>query len=397
MKQDELMKIYNDDIIRIRRDFHQYPELGFEEVETTKRIAALLGKWGIPYTINPEKQTGLVAKISGARPGKAVALRADIDALPIHEKTGLPFASKIPGHMHACGHDNHIAMLLGAARMLLDMKDSLYGDVYLVFQPSEETGEGARYMMRFGDWFSRVGAIFGGHIWSSVPAGKIAVRTGPVMAATDQFTIRIHGVQSHGSQPWSGIDAVVVGSAIVMNLQSIVSRQMHAVDPVVVTVGKFQGGGRWNVVSGEAVLEGTTRYFRREIGPELKKRMEQIVEETAKAYGATAELEYHFLVMPTINDETCADIARQAVTEVLGTDALGDTDLIMAGEDFSTYQKEKPGCFVMVGTYNQDCHATYPNHSDYFTSDESVLAGGARVYAQMAMDWLKKQKETKTI
>lgn len=174
-----------------------------------------------------------------------------------------------------------------------------------------------------------------------------------------------------------------------MNLQSIVSRQLYAIDPVVVTVGKFQGGDRWNIVSGEAVLEGTTRYFRREIGPELKERMERIVKETAKAYGASAELEYQFLILPTINDDACTDIARQAVTEVLGADAIHESDLIMGGEDFSFYQEDKPGCFLFVGTYNPACNATYPNHSNYFTSDESVLAGGSRVYAQMAIDWLK--------
>lgn len=389
MKQDNLMDLYRDDIIRLRREFHQHPELSFEETETTRRIAETLDGWGIPYEINPAKNTGLVAKISGTQPGKAVALRADIDALPVEEKTGLPFASDVPGRMHACGHDNHISMLLGAARMLMDMRDQIRGDVYLVFQPGEETGEGANYMKQFGNWFSEIGAIFGAHIWSSVPAGKIAIRTGPFMAATDKFTIRIHGVQSHGSQPWSGVDAVVVGSAIVMNLQSIVSRQLYAIDPVVVTVGKFQGGDRWNIVSGEAVLEGTTRYFRREIGPELKERMERIVKETAKAYGASAELEYQFLILPTINDDACTDIARQAVTEVLGADAIYESDLIMGGEDFSFYQEDKPGCFLFVGTYNPACKATYPNHSNYFTSDESVLAGGSRVYAQMAIDWLK--------
>ncbi len=389
MEHDKLMERYNNDIIRLRREFHRHPELSFEETETTRRIASVLDEWGIPYQINEEKHTGLVARISGAHPGKAVALRADIDALPVTEKTGLPFASEVPGRMHACGHDNHIAMLLGAARMLLDIRDQIYGDVYLVFQPAEEAGKGAAYMKKFGDWFAKIGAIFGAHIWSSVPAGTVAIRTGPFMAAADKFTIRIHGVQSHGSQPWSGVDAIVVGSAIVTNLQSIVSRQLYAIDPVVVTVGKFQGGDRWNIVSGEAVLEGTTRYFRREIGTELKERMERIVEETAKAYGATAELDYQFLILPTINDDACTAIARQAVTEVLGPDAIQESDLVMGGEDFAFYQEDKPGCFIFVGTHNPDCNATYPNHSNYFTSDESVLAGGARVYAQMAIDWLK--------
>lgn len=392
MKSDQLMERYADEIIRLRREFHKHPELSFEEVETTKRIAATLDSWGIPYTINEEKNTGLVAKISGAHPGKAVALRADIDALPVEEKTGLPFASEVPGLMHACGHDNHMAMLLGAARMLLDLKDEIYGDVYLVFQPAEEMGIGAAYMKNFGDWFSKIGAIFGTHIWASVPAGKVGIKSGPFMAAADTFTIRVHGVQSHGSQPWSGVDAVVVASAIVMNLQTIVSRQLSALDPAVVTVGEFQGGDRWNIVSGEAVLSGTTRYFKKEIGPEIEKRMDRIVQETAKAYGATAELEYKYVILPTVNDPGCTDIARQAVREVLGEEAIEETDLVMGAEDFAFYQEEKPGCFVFVGTNNPDCKATYPNHSNYFTSDESVLPKGARVYAQMAIDWLKQNK-----
>lgn len=392
LEMKELVKKYNDYVIEMRREFHQYPELSMEEVETTKRVAAKLDEMGIPYTIDPEKNTGLVGVIKGAHDGKAVALRADMDALPVMETTGLEFASKNPGKMHACGHDNHMAMLLGAAKMLLDMKDEIYGTVYLVFQPSEETGEGAPYMMRFGDWYSQIGAIFGGHIWSDTAAGKIATREGAFMASTDKFTIRIHGKQTHGSQPQTGIDAVVVGSAIVMNLQTLVSRSFSAVDPVVVTVGTFKSGDRWNIVSGEAYLDGTTRYFDKNIGPQLRKKMERIIKSTAEAYGATAELEYDVIVPPTVNDSACTDIAKQAVVKVLGEDALIDHDLVMGGEDFAYYQDQKPGSFMFVGTYNPDCNAIYPNHSNYFTSDESVLAGGAGVYAQVAIDWLKANK-----
>ena len=276
MEIKELVPKYKEFVRQLRREFHQYPELSMEEQETTKRIATKLDEMGIPYTIDPEKNTGLVAVIKGNHPGKAVALRADIDALPVTETTGLPFASKHPGKMHACGHDTHISMLLGAARMLLDMKDEIYGTVYLDFQPAEELGIGASYMMRFGDWFDKVGAIFGGHIWPDIPAGTVGVRNGAFMAATDKFVIKIHGKQAHGSQPQAGVDAVVVASVLVMQLQTLVSRQFGAVQPVVVTVGTIQGGDRWNIVGGEAVLEGTTRYFERGLGKEIQEKMERL-------------------------------------------------------------------------------------------------------------------------
>lgn len=386
------MEKYKDEIIGFRREFHRHPELSYEEQGTTKRIAEILKGWGLPVQIDPEKNTGLVTFIKGNHPGKAVALRTDIDALPVTEKTGLPFASENKGKMHACGHDNHIAMVLGATHMLLDLKDQIYGTVYIVFQPAEEVGTGAQYMMRFGDWFSKVGAIFGGHIWYDVPAGKIGVHANSFMAATDKFTIRVHGKQSHGSQPWNGIDAVLAASSIVVNLQAIVSREMNATDPVVVTVGRFDGGERWNIVGGEAVLEGTTRYFEKEISSKLEKDIKEIAENTAKAYGATAEVEYERIVLPTVNDPACTKIAAQAVEEVLGKDALVDPGLTMGGEDFAFYEDKKPGSFVFIGTYNPDCKAVYPNHSNYFTSDENVLPGGARVYAQMAIDWLKQNR-----
>lgn len=389
MTSKELILKYKEYVRQLRREFHQYPELSMEEQATTKRIAAKLDELQIPYTINPEKNTGLIAVIQGNHPGKAVALRADIDALPVTETTGLPFASKYPGKMHACGHDTHIAMLLGAARMLVDLKDELYGTVYLDFQPAEELGIGATYMMRFGRWFEEIGAIFGGHIWPDIPAGTIGVRNGPFMAATDKFTIAIQGKQSHGSQPQAGIDAVVVASALVMQLQTLVSRQFGAVQPVVVTVGTIQGGDRWNIVGGKAVLEGTTRYFERSIRQEIEEKMRRMVEATAAAYGATAELRYEAIVPPTINDVTCMNMVRQAVAEVLGEDKVVEHDLVMGGEDFASYQEKKPGAFMLIGTYNPACNAIYSNHSNNFTADEDILSSGSAVYAQTAIDWLK--------
>lgn len=384
----ELLSQYGEQICRWRRYFHQYPELSFEERETTKKIAAELDALGIPYEINPEKQTGLVAKIAGARPGRAVALRADIDALPVQEMNDVPFKSKHDGCMHACGHDAHMAILLGAAAILAHMKDDICGTVYLVFQPGEEVGCGAPYMMRFGSWYDEAGSVFGGHIWIDVPAGKVSVEAGPRMAAGDEFTIRVHGVSGHGSQPHQTVDATVIASAIVMNLQSVVSRRFSPMEPVVVTVGTLQSGTRYNIISGEAVMTGTTRYFKKGMGSAVKAAMEEIIVHTAEAYGGTAELEYNLMVPPVINDGECSAIAEEAVRKILGGDAVTTLEQTTGGEDFSYYLEDKPGCFALVGIYNPDKDAVHSHHSDTFTIDESVLPGAAGVYAQYALDWL---------
>ena len=389
MEMKKLVQKYQQYVCDMRREFHQYPELSFKEVNTTKRIAGKLDELGISYKINEEKNTGLIAFIQGTHTGRAVALRADIDALPVAEANDVSFKSKNAGVMHACGHDSHIAMLLGAARMLLDMKNEIYGTVYLDFQPAEEIGKGAYYMMRFGEWYKKIGAIFGGHIWAGTPAGTISAREGASMAATDQFTIKIHGKQSHGSQPQAGVDAVVVGSAMVMNLQTIVSRQLNAIDTAVLTIGTFKGGDRWNIVGGEAVLEGTTRYFDKKVGKKLEDKMNQIIQSTAQAYGAAAEMEYVHVVPPTVNDSACTRIVREAAAKVLGSAAVYEYERVMGSEDFSFYQEKKPGSFMFVGTYNPAVDAVYPNHSNHFTIDEAVLSGGSVVYAQTAIDWLK--------
>ena len=389
MEITELVKMLEGYVRDLRREFHQYPELSYEEIETTKRIAAELETMGIPYEIHPEKNTGLIAIIHGAHEGSAVALRADIDALNVTEINDVDFKSRHEGKMHACGHDSHIAMLLGAARMLLAMKDDIYGTVYLIFQPAEELGSGASYMMRFGNWYDEIGAIFGAHAWIDTPAGKISVKEGANLAAGDQFTIRVHGKSGHASQPQQTVDAVVVSAAIVMNLQSIVSRHYSATEPVVLTIGMLHSGDRFNIIAGEAVMEGTTRFFDPTIGADLKSTMEQIIMDTAHAYGATAELEYKEMVLPTINDKECTAIMSQAVVDVLGKDALFDISETMGGEDFAYYLKHKPGCFAFVGIYNPAVGAVHSHHSNNFTMDDSVLSGASGVYAQSAINWLK--------
>ncbi len=387
----ELTNRYKNYVTELRRSFHQWPELGFEEQKTTQHIADELDKIGVPYKINPEKNTGIVAWIKGNDNSDAVALRADIDALPVTEENDIDFRSKVPGKMHACGHDSHIAMLLGAARMLMDVKNQINGTVYLIFQPAEEVGTGASYMVRFGDWYKKVSSIYGCHNWISLPAGTIAAKPGEWLAAASQFSVNVHGVSGHGSQPQQTVDASVVACAIGLNLQSIVSRNCDPKDAVVLTIGKMTSGTRWNIISGSAVLEGTCRYFNKGLGKEIEKRMNDIVTHTAMAYGATAELTYNELIPPVFNDPTCTKIGQEAMKKIMGPDGLVEMDKTTGSEDFSYYLEDKPGCFAFVGTNNPKIGAVNPHHSGTFTIDDSILSLGSGVYAQYAIDWLNRK------
>lgn len=247
-------------------------------------------------------------------------LRADIDALTVDEQTGYDFASKHDGKMHACGHDAHMAILLGAAKMLKTLQDKIQGKVFLVFQPAEESGEGAKYMKQFGTWFEETDSVFGAHIWIDLPVGKISVEAGERMAAALEIGIDIEGQGGHGAQPHLTVDATVVASAIVMNLQTIVSRHFSPLDSVVLTIGKMTSGTRYNVISGAARLEGTARYFKHAIGDDLKKTMTHMVNETAAAYGAKAKVTFRQMVPPTINDPASSELAHRVGAELVGED-----------------------------------------------------------------------------
>lgn len=388
----ELVPKYKEYVRELRRYFHQYPELSYQEVETSKRIAAELDKLGIAYEINSEKNTGIVGFIKGMQSGKSVALRADIDGLSVTENNTFDFKSRTPGAMHACGHDAHIAMLLGAARMLMDMREAISGTVYLIFQPAEEVGDGAPYMQRFGNWYQEVGAIYGAHVWSDLPSGQMSVEAGERMAAGARFYIKIHGRSGHAAQPHQTIDATLVSAAIMMNLQSIASRHINPLDSVVITVGSLHSGTRFNVISGEAEMEGTTRYFSREIGTDIKEQMEKIIKNTAHAYGAEAEFQYELMVPATINDAVTSKIAEESVVKVLGVENLVKMTKVTGGEDFAYYLENKPGCYGFLGIKNEKVGAVYPHHSNNFNLDDSVLSGGSGVYAQFAIDWLNANK-----
>ena len=390
----EIGSAIEPDVIAWRRDFHRHPELAWQEHWTQGRLQEALDALGIPS--RPIAGTGLLATIRGEAPGaydlegspaRRIALRSDIDALPVLEQTGLDFASENEGVMHACGHDCHMAMMLGAARILRDLRTSLRGEVRILFQPAEEVAGGAARMIREGA-LDGVDAIYGAHIWSDVDAGTVSCEPGKRMANTDWFRVDIEGVGAHGSMPEKGVDAVVVGAEMVCALQAVVSRGVSAFEPVVVTVGEFHAGTARNVIAGSAWLSGTIRTWDAEMREEVPKRLERIVDDVALAFGATARFSFEPGNCALENDSSCAESARRAAVEVLGEQAVGSYQGTLSGEDFSEYLNLVPGVFVFVGTRNPDLGAVYPQHSCFYTVDESVLSKGSMLAAQWACDML---------
>lgn len=382
-------------IIEQRRYFHQHPELSLQEFETTEAIARELDAMGIPY--ERPTATGLVATLAGTapdaylpdgRPRRRLLIRADIDALAVTERTGEPFASENEGVMHACGHDCHIAMQLGALRVLSQMRDALHGEVRAVFQPSEENGGGSALMVDAGVCDGVDGA-YAAHIWSEVDAGTISCEPGPRMANTDWFRVDIRGTSCHGAMPQRGADAIIAAAEIVNNLQTIVSRDLSPYEPAVVTVGELHGGTARNVIAGTAYLTGTVRTYSRAAHEAMPKLIERIAVHTAMALGAEAELtEYSVAHGAVVNDEAASSRCRRAIVEILGEDAVGRYQGTLSGEDFSRYLELVPGVLAFVGTRNPAVGATFAQHSCFYKVDESVLVKGAMLCAQYAVDFL---------
>lgn len=381
----ELAKKYKDYVIDMRREFHMNPETSWNEHRTSKRVKEELEKMGVPYV--SMAGTGVVAVIEGKEKGKTVALRADMDALQVTEANEVEYKSKNEGVMHACGHDGHTAMLLGAAKVLNEVKDNLKGTVKLFFQPAEELAEGAVRMIEEG-CMEGVDSIFGIHLWSDLECGKVSVESGPRMASADMFKITIKGKGGHGSLPHQGIDAVVAGSAVVMDLQSIVSREISPLQSAVVSVGKFNSGTRFNVISSSATLEGTTRCFSPEIREEFPKIIERIAKNTASSYRAEAELEYTFGTPPVINNEEASKLATNVIQKLYGSQMVAMMEKVTGGEDFARYLEKAPGAIAFVGARNEAKECNYPHHSQRFNIDEDALEIGCALYSQYAVDFL---------
>ncbi|WP_374318334.1 amidohydrolase [Pseudoxanthomonas kaohsiungensis] len=393
-------------VVDWRRDFHRHPELSNREERTARVVADELRRMGL------EPKTGIahhgvVAIIKGGRPGPRIALRADMDALPVTERTGLPFASKATaqfrgetvGVMHACGHDAHTGILLGVAQALVDMRATLPGEVMLVFQPAEEgppVGEegGASLMLAQGlfDGF-KPEAVFGLHVFSTVPAGQIAVRSGPLMAASDRFTIKVVGRQTHGSRPWGGVDPIVAAADLVGTAQTIVSRRTDLAKlPAVVTFGAIKGGIRYNIIPDDVEMVGTIRTFDEDMRQKIFADLRNVSEHVAAAHGARVEAQVPDSEgnPPTVNDPALTAKMLPSLQAVVGAGNVFEPPLQMGAEDFSLYGQKAPALFFFVGATGAGIDpATAPgNHSPEFLLDEKALDVGFRALLQVSLDYL---------
>lgn len=385
----QLIKDNFDRMITMRRYLHENPELSEEEFETTKTIAAKLDEFEIPYKeMNP---TGLIAEIQGEKPGKTVALRADIDGLSVYQiDRDLEYRSKEDGKMHACGHDTHISMLLGAAKALNQVKEDIHGTVRLIFQPAEEVAVGAEQMIEQGA-MEGVDNVFGIHIWSNGPTKTVSCPVGPSFAAADIFKVTFHGKAGHGAMPEQTNDATVMMAQYVSNVQSIVSRECNPLHPAVCTVGKMESGTRFNVVSGESSCEGTVRTFHADNRDIIEEKLEQYAVKVAEMYGGTVDFEYNRLTEPVYNEEESAKLVQEVTEETFGTEANHLLPPTMAAEDFGYYMVNVPGAFATVGS-SKDEATSWPHHSGHFNVDEEALATGAELYAQYALAYLKQDE-----
>ncbi len=405
---DNMASDVQSEVVALRRWFHQNPELSNREFKTAARIAQELEKLGLEVETKVA-YTGVVAMLRGAKPGPTVALRADIDGLPVTENTGLEFASteksefagKEVGVMHACGHDSHIAMLLGAAKILTSLKSELQGNVLFIFQPAEEgapPGEegGAELMLKEGLFKKyKPEAIFGMHVGLNMQGGRIAVRSGPAMAAVDTFEIIVKGKQTHGARPWGGIDPIVISSQIILGLQTIASRQINVTkQPSIITVGKINGGVRHNIIPDQVELWGTIRTFDGEMRKDIHKRIEKTARAIADSAGAEVEFILNESYPVTVNDPELTAQMMPTLERIMGDVGVVKPDLVTGAEDFSYYAQEVPGLFLFLGSVPKDVDPkTAPsNHSPYFTIDESVMETGVRAYVDLTLDYMNLHK-----
>ena len=386
--KDESMSI-SDWIISIRRELHEHPELMYEEFKTSKLIRRELDKLEISYK-HPIAETGVLASIGNGN-GPCVALRADMDALPIHEETDVSFKSKIDGKMHACGHDCHVSMLLGAARLLKGKEDQINGTVKLLFQPAEEGGAGGKLMREEGALKNpAVERIFGLHVWPQMPSGQIGSREGTFLAATSSLSLTVKGVGGHAAVPQLTKDPVLTSARIITNLQSIISRELDPLDSGVVSITVINGGNASNVIPSEVNVKGTLRSLTMDGLKELQKRVKEIAEGIAQTHGCEAIVEYVGNdYPPTVNDSDMWKFAKEIGIELLGDENVSDLDAVMGGEDFAYYTEKVKGCFVVLGMNNPDIDATYSVHHPMFKADEDALHIGTAIHTIFALKSLE--------
>lgn len=374
-------------IKQVRRHIHQHPELTYQEKETTAYIEKELHEMGI-RTERYSDFYGLMGIIKGSMPGKTVLLRADIDALPISEETEVSFKSSVPGVMHACGHDCHSAMLLGAARLLQQHRDMLKGTVILLFQAAEESGRGAEYYVKHGIT-NDVDAAMAIHVMGDIPEGTFNIEDGPRMASCTNFTLTIHGSSAHGSTPHLGHDAIVAASAVILGMQTIVTRENDPLKPLVLTIGTVRGGKEFNIISDKVTMTGTIRSFDEELFNAVPKRLFTMAEQIAESFGCRASYDIDTKEPPACNSDTqIADIARNEAKSLYGESSLQSMKKLMGSEDFSYIMAEVPSVLCFLGYFSEKAGAVAPLHTPTFCINDDVLDKGAALYARFAADYL---------
>ena len=389
----KLIKKYEDEIIEIRRDLHKHPEVGFDLERTSKKVANKLKELGFEVKTEIGK-SGVVGIIKGNDTGPTIALRADMDALPMEEETDLSFASIEKGKMHACGHDGHTAILLGVAMVLAELKDKLRGNVKLIFQPAEEGPGGAEPMMADGVLKNpEVDAIFGLHIWLEIDSGKVGVKKGPLFASIDEVDIKIKGDSAHGASPHQGVDAITTAAEVINSLQSIVSRKINPIDSAVVTIGKIEGGYVRNVIADKVNLEGTVRALTTEVRKQLEEEICKKVKNICSASEADYEIDYRHLYPPLVNNEEMTDLVKDNAVKVMKDENVIDVkEPTMGGEDFAYFLKEVPGTFFLLGGRNEKKGITAPHHNTHFTFDEDIMADGIEIMVKSVLDFLERNE-----
>jgi len=374
-------------ITKLRRHFRMYPEIGGEEYETQQKIATELKALGLePQMV---AGTGVVAEIKGKVPGKTIALRCDIDALPIDDETDHIYRSQNQGRCHACGHDAHMAMALGAAKVLSSLE--LTGNVRLLFQPSEERFPGGAEAMAKAGVMNGVFAVIGAHVWQPFTSGTIGISFGRTTASPDEFTLTIQGKGGHGSMPHQAIDPILVGAQIVVALKAIVGTSINPLEQAVVSLGAFRAGEVFNIIPDTAVIKGTVRTFEADVRMNVFDKIEQIASGICQAYGASFELVKLLGYPPVINDPGVARLAYEAAGEVLGEQGVFEMDPVMVGEDFSYFAEKAPGAFIFIGVGNSSKGLVYPHHHPRFDIDEAALAPGVEVLVRTISKLLRKK------
>ncbi len=377
-----------DWLVEIRREIHMQPELGFEEFETSRLVSKWLERFG--FQVKKEwAKTGVVGLLQGRESGKTVAIRADMDALPLEEANQVPYASKVKGKMHACGHDAHVAILLGVAKFFWSMKDQVRGNIKWIFQPAEEGGGGGRIMVDEGILENpNVDAIFGAHVFPFLPVGKVGVYEREGLAATDRFTIKMIGKGGHAASPHVSKDPILAAGHLVTQIHSIVSRNINPLENAVITVGKVSGGTAFNIIPDEVELLGTVRSLNPHVREELKSRIEQVTQGVAVSFGMNYRLDFEYGYPVLVNDSEMTRLIISACSKGIGKENVEVLKPSMGGEDFAYYLQKVPGSFFRLGCRNEEKGIIHPYHSSLFDIDEEVLPFGVEMFVRIIDQYL---------